>query len=142
MLVPPAPGFPPPRPFFTIEGILIVAGFCTAFTLPLWWRVRVDQRGVSRRLLGWTLWTWEEPESGMVGKRRTVRLVNPYRPLARRSLQLGLMAYNDLHTAMAAINQRYRLPSPPTVPSRLTLRLQRQAPGHHGSPRHQGRARK
>lgn len=123
VLVPPVPGFPPPRPFFTIEGVLIVAGFCTAITLPLWWRVRVDQRGVSRRLLGWTLWTWEELESGMVHKRRTVRLSNPHRPLARRSLQLGLMAYNDLQTAMAAINQRYRLPLPPPLPASLTLRL-------------------
>jgi hypothetical protein len=76
------------------------AGFLTQYLLH---RVRIDDRGVSRRILWmWDLWPWDSFTAGEV--RRGAGLcdyVDAHRPWWRKRLELGLLEKSDA----AAINE-------------------------------------
>ncbi len=94
-----------------------------ALLLPLRWRMRVGPNGVARRLLfNWDTWPWSDFASGRLQKLHPCTLLDPERPWWNRRLRLGCMAADDIREVMAAINVHYRLPPPPDVPDRLTIK--------------------
>jgi hypothetical protein len=99
-------------------GLIFVGGSLVA----LRWKMRIDNRGVSRRwFFRWDLWPWERISSGRIEKRHPHTLVDPDRPWWRRRLSLALMAPADITRAMELVNARYRLPGPPEIPNDLDI---------------------
>lgn len=100
--------------FLTIFFALPVAMAITG----LRWRLRVDENGVSRRLLfRWDLWSWSDLESGRVRKAYSHTL---YVPRSRR-LNLNFMDDNDVQEVISIMNLRYVLPPPPELPDSLKI---------------------
>lgn len=87
--------------------VLIFLGGAMWFSQYLWPRIRVDTRGISRRLFWrWDLWSWEEFESGHVRQGVIARSYkNPDRPWWRRKLQLGLLDDSDSESIDRLIQQ-------------------------------------
>lgn len=116
--------------FVQLRGPVDVAVGCSLFGLlgasmfvPLRWRVRLDQHGVSRRLLfRWDLWSWSTLASGRVDKLHPFRLHDPHRPWWRRRLALSYLASGDLQEVIAKINAHYKLPPPPELEDTLTFK--------------------
>jgi hypothetical protein len=101
--------------FFALLGVATV--------LPLRWRLRLGPDGIARRWLGrWDSWTWADFASGRIEKRHRHRFRDPERPWWRRRLTLDYMASDDIRDVVDAVNAHYRLPPPPDVPERLTLK--------------------
>jgi hypothetical protein len=104
-------------------GCVVFALLAAAMVFPLRWRLRLDQEGVSRRLLfRWDLWSWADLASGRLRKLHPYTLYDPERTWWRRKLGLGHMAPADIREAIATINTHYRLPPPPDVPDALTIK--------------------
>jgi hypothetical protein len=88
-------------------------------------RVRVDERGISRRILGWwELWPWEAFHAGEIqaGIRRW-SYESPTRPWWRRRLELGYLAEADREAIDALIRQVWTPPPVPPVPDAVTFQL-------------------
>ena len=100
--------------------------FIIAMFVPLRYALRIDDQGISQRLLFWwvDLWTWAEISSGRIEKRHPYTLYDPSRPWWRRRLSLGFghLAATDVARAMQRINMYYRLPSPPQLPDVLEIK--------------------
>ncbi|NOX55209.1 MAG: hypothetical protein GXP27_12390 [Planctomycetes bacterium] len=109
-------------PLETALPCLFYAICAVGAALPLRWRLRIDQHGISRRRLGWDLWEWSDFASGRIRKRLWYVFYDPERPWWRRKLDLGIMAAEDRREVIAAINTHYRLPPPPKIPAVLTIR--------------------
>ncbi|MEM7391840.1 MAG: hypothetical protein AAF492_05780 [Verrucomicrobiota bacterium] len=95
--------------------------FAALMGLSLRWKLRVDENGLSRRLIRWDLWTWSALESGRIRKLYPYTLFDPERPWWRRRLGLGSMDAGELQDVIAAVNTRYKLPSSPDTPDTLTI---------------------
>lgn len=103
---------------------------CALFTLisdamiyPLAWRLRIDSRGISRRrLVWWDVWTWDELASGRIRKLHSFTLCGPLRPWTRRKLRFDFLNSADRQMVVAVINTCYRLPPPPELPAKLTIK--------------------
>jgi cbb3-type cytochrome oxidase subunit 3 len=94
-----------------------------AMAYPLRWRLRVDQTGVSRRILfWWDSWPWADLSSGRIRKLYPYTLRDPERPWWLRTLRLKYMASKDIQEVISAINMYYKLPAPPDVPPTLTIK--------------------
>lgn len=91
------------------QTMVVLIFLCGAmwFAQYLWPQLRVDTRGISRRLLwGWDLWSWEEFESGHVRQGVIARSYkNPDRPWWRRQLQLGFLDDSDSESIDRLIHQ-------------------------------------
>jgi hypothetical protein len=73
--------------------ILLVAGALAI----LRWKVRIDDRGISRRwLYRWDHWPWDHIASGRIEKRHPHTLYDPSRPWWRRRLSLEILAAADI----------------------------------------------
>lgn len=104
--------------FVEITGLVVIMGFASIclllpFILNLLlraYRVRVDEVGVHYRgLLGWTLWPWEEFESGEVDQgTRMISFVNPKRPFLRRKLHV--VFFEDSDDLLSLCFERWRPP--------------------------------
>ncbi len=104
-------------------GCLMFGLVAVAVVVPLRWRLRVDEAGLSRRLLfQWDLWPWSDIESGRVRKLRSHTLYDPGRLLWNRWLSLGYMSEGDIQKVIEAVNERYVLPPPPDLPAKLTIK--------------------
>lgn len=91
--------------------------------LPIHWRLRIDQHGVSRRLLfWWDLWLWNDLASGRIQKIYPYTLKDPKRAWWNRTLRLSFMEPQDNQNVMTAINKHYKLPPAPVVPDELVLK--------------------
>ncbi len=102
-------------------GMFCALGF--AALVPLRWRVRRDDRGLSRRvLLRWDRWSWEDLASGRIGKLHPITLYDPTRPWGRRKLRLGYLTDHDIDEVIDAVNAHYRLPPPPVLSGKLTIK--------------------
>jgi len=73
-------------------------------------------------LLWWDLWRWSDLASGRVHKRHPHTLYDPERSWRQRKLRLGYMAASDIREVVSIVNRHYRLPPPPEVPERLTVK--------------------
>ncbi len=101
-----------------------IALVAAAMVIPLRWKIRVNEQGVSRRFLfHWDLWSWEDLASGRVSKRHAFILYDAKRPWWRRTLQLGYMNSDDIQELMSIVNRHYKLPPPPSVPATLEIRF-------------------
>lgn len=103
-------------------GFIVVGLFAFLLFLPLRWTLRVDRRGVSRRLLRWETWPWSDFEEGAVEKRHPFVLVNRRRGWWRRKLNLGYLTDADREQLLRRINEHYRLPPAPPIPESLEIR--------------------
>jgi hypothetical protein len=93
-----------------------------AMILPLRWAIRLDERGIWRRLLvRWELWPWEDFATGAIHKRHPISLIDRRRPLWRRRIRLDVMQRADWTHVLARVNQVYRLPPAPDLPAALEL---------------------
>jgi hypothetical protein len=102
---------------------VILAGVAGAMMLPLRWRLRLDEQGLQRRLLiRWDLWSWDDMASGRLKKTQSHTLLDPARPWWRRTLSFGYMTQEHVQSVVRAINAYYRLPAPPELPERLTIK--------------------
>ena len=91
--------------------------------IPLRWKLRVDQDGVSRRLFfRWDVWRWTDLASGQILKLHPYTLCDPNRVWWRRKLRLGYMDSGDIEEVISVINTHYQLPPPPDVPETLRPR--------------------
>ncbi|PHS02346.1 MAG: hypothetical protein COA78_21450 [Blastopirellula sp.] len=111
----------------TIEILLgclffLFMGSITAI-LPLTWKLRVDEQGMTRSLLGLSgrIWSWNDFASGRILKQHRT-LYDPARGWGRRTLILDFIGLESIQEVMAVINTHYQLPPPPAVPEKLTLR--------------------
>ena len=110
-------------PVDVFVGCVLYALLVAAMVVPLRWRVRIDQHGISRRLLfRWDLWPWAALASGRVRKLHPFTLHDPERPWWRRRLRLGCMASSDIQEVIAMVNTHYKLPPPPDIPAALTIK--------------------
>lgn len=115
------PGHGPPKLPTPYYGVLVLVA--VAMALPLRWAVRIDGRGVARRLLmSWDLWEWEVFTSGRIHKRYPFTFVDPERPWWRRTLRLGSLGKNDIKRVMELINAHYQLPPSPRLSAALKVR--------------------
>lgn len=106
----------------TAVGCVLFALAAPVILLPLRWKLRIDQHGVSRRLLmRWDLWRWDDVASGRVEKLLPYTLYDSERPWWRRRLRLEYAASGDIQEISSLINTHYRLPGPPDVPDQLTI---------------------
>jgi hypothetical protein len=112
-------------------GMLLLIILLTAVTLlggsiailGLRWRLRSDDRGLSRRrLIHWDLWKWDEFASGQIQKRGE-RLVAPSHSWWCREILLEIMASNDVLRVLEIVNTHYRLPDLGDMPESITIRL-------------------
>jgi hypothetical protein len=112
------------RPAFnTAVECAVCLMLALAMLVPLRWALRIDHRGVARRLLiGWDLWTWSDFGSGRIRKRHPYTLVDPERPPWWRSLRLGHMSQSDIKQALELINTQYRLPDLPQLSDTLAIK--------------------
>lgn len=109
-----------------IEGTIVVCTvWCVAamaMAIPLHWALRIDEVGVAcRRWNGWDLWTWSDFASGRIEKKHPIKLVDPEKPWARSTLNLGYLAEADQEEVLHRINEHYRLPPPPPVSEKLSI---------------------
>jgi len=106
-----------------ITGWVMFGGIACASMLPLRWRLRIDGQGLQRlRLFRWDLWSWDDMASGRLKKRFPYKLVDPARPLWRRTLNLEYLGGENTQIVFKAINAHYRLPEPPELPERLKIK--------------------
>lgn len=104
-------------------GCVLFALLAAAMVVPLGWKIRVDQHGISRRLFfRWDLWPWAALASGRVSKLHPFTLHDPERPWWRRRLRLGCMASSDIQEVISMVNTHYKLPPPPSIPGRLAIK--------------------
>lgn len=103
-------------------GCVLFAILAAAMILPLRWKLRLDENGVSRRLFRWDLWSWSDLQSGRIRKIYPYTLYDPERPWWRRRMRLGYMEANDIQEVISTVNTRYTLPLPPDVPDTLTIK--------------------
>lgn len=107
-----------------IARTLVVVGLLwLAMFAALQWKLRLDEHGISRRLLFyWDHWNWSDFASGRIRKLVSHTLYDQERPLWRRRLGLGFLEDRDRQVVLGIINAYYVLPPPPAVPETLTLR--------------------
>lgn len=104
-------------------GCALFALLAAAMVVPLRWKVRVDQRGISRRLLfGWDLWPWAALASGRISKIHPFTLHDPERASWRRRLRLEYMAPGDIQEVISMVNTHYKLPPPPSISTTLAIK--------------------
>lgn len=103
-------------------GYALFAILAAVMVVPLRWKVRVDQHGISRRIpFRCDLWSWEALASGRVSKLHRFTLHDPERPWWCRGLRLGYMASADIQQVMSMVNAQYKLPPPPNPSIPLTV---------------------
>ncbi len=120
------PALGPQRPFaervFAAAFFFAFAGFLTQY---LFHRIRIDHRGVSRRILWfWDLWSWDLFTAGEV--RRGAGLcdyVNPHRPWWRRRLELGFLEKSDAEAVSELIKRIWAPSLSAPVPETLRFEL-------------------
>lgn len=120
------PALGPQRPLGErVCAAAVFLAFAACLSQFLLHRIRVDQHGISRRILWWwDLWAWESFTSGEV--RRGVELSDyedPSRPWWRRRLRLGLLEESDATAINALIKRVWTPPPPEPIPETLTLEL-------------------
>ena len=96
-----------------------------ALVAPLFWRLRTDDAGLSRRLFGLVaFWPWRDFARGVIEKRLDGSMVHTewawWNP--RRRLALPLEG-PERREVINAINQHYRAPAPPDPPEALNVRV-------------------
>jgi hypothetical protein len=110
-------------PINVAAGIVSYCLLATAAALPLRWRLRINEEGMSRRLVfRWDLWSWADIGSGRIAKQHPYTLVDPARTRWLRKLRLGYLASGDRREVLDIINEHYQLPPPPDVPESLTIK--------------------
>jgi hypothetical protein len=106
-------------------GWAMFAAVDCAVVAALDWRLRLDESGMARRR--WFVcgdhWSWDDLASGRIGKLHPYTLADPIRPWWRRRLNLGCLAADDIQAVFAVINAHYRLPPPPDLPERMTIKF-------------------
>lgn len=102
--------------------LLLVALWFSQYLLP---RVRIDDRGVSRRILWtWDLWSWEEFASGTLqGGFSANEFISSARPWWRRTLSLGYLEQEDQTAIGGWIRRVWTPPHIEAIPETLSLRL-------------------
>ncbi len=106
-------------------GLVLMMGFfaipALLLTMPLFWKIRLDEKGISRRsFFRWDFWSWDDIASGRIIKSSSCSLYDPSRPVGHRSLTLHL-SFKDYQEVMAAINEHFQLPSAPEIPESITV---------------------
>ncbi len=93
------------------------------FSIPLGWRVRIDDAGLTRRWL-WLreTWPWDDFAAGKVEKHPGYKLKHTQRPLWRRWCSLGFLPDADRDAVLDSVNRYYATPEAPTIPDSLALR--------------------
>ena len=110
-----------PADFIAVFLPLALLGL--AMVMFLCWKLHVDDRGVSRRVLFRPdLWSWDDFASGSITKAYPYTFVDPRRAWWRRKLRLGYLSEHDIAQVVGVINAHYRLPPPPEVPERLEIK--------------------
>jgi hypothetical protein len=93
-----------------------------AATIPLRFRLRVDQSGITRRRVFWgPAWHWSDFASGRILK-KGFRIVDPSRPWGDRKLTLDYLSDSDRRDVFNSVNRFYRLPPAAKLPEKLELR--------------------
>lgn len=93
--------------------IALAGGFILWMVVALSWRLRIDNIGISRRLLWfWSLWTWDDFASGRIQKKSSGEFYDPER---RRSLQIGYLPQDVLRSVFDRINESYVAPPAPPI---------------------------
>ncbi len=91
-------------PAFVVCPLLI-----PLLTYPLFWKLRVDENGLSRRRFWfWDHWSWDDFATGAIEKRESFQLYDPKRRLGFRCLDLGCLDRDDRREVIQAINRYYR----------------------------------
>jgi hypothetical protein len=111
------------RPPDNVLGCLVVISVGVVLLLAAFrWVLRIDQRGLARRILfWWDRWDWTDLASGRIEKRQS-SLVDPQRPWWRRKLRLEWLTSEDRQSVVERINEHYRLPPAPPVPESLRVK--------------------
>ena len=101
-----------------VGACLLIAVFSMQF---LFARLKVDQHGISRRILWWwDLWPWEAFANGDVQDAGCFHYSLPTRPVWRRTLALAI---DDPHAINDLILQVWKRPPPEPVPEAMSLRV-------------------
>ena len=107
-----------------VFGAVTIGVIATGVAAVLRWRLRVDDRGISRRrLLGWDLWPWEAFEEGRVveGEDASNSYICREKPLWARKLSLGLLE-EEVQENLVRIIQRF-IARPPASPLPADLHI-------------------
>jgi hypothetical protein len=106
-----------------VTVFLMLTAVATAAFLTSQWRLLLDEHGITRkRCFLRDRWSWDDFASGLIQKRGGCTLVDSTRPWWRRKLNLGFLAGDEIEILLAAINEHYKIPPPPTLPERLTIK--------------------
>ncbi len=112
----------PPKP--GAEYVAAAAAACSVLGIgPFYWKLRVDQHGISRRRwCGWDHWPWEEFAHGrfQVGRSSLAFVDARAAWFCPRRLDLGLLAQADKEQVLRWI-ERVWVPPPIEVPEEISL---------------------
>lgn len=114
-------------PWEVLGVVVMVAIFGSLFVLPLAWRLRLGDQGITRQVFCWqSTWLWEAFEAGLIEKRLDGKLVHhgvPWWRWFHRCLTPGHLKKSDRDQLIAAINDHYQVPPLPTLPETLSLKM-------------------
>ncbi len=110
--------------FFHVIMSGIFLGIAVLTTIPLFWKIRLDEKGISRfSFFRWDFWSWDDIASGRI-KKTDLEIVGTLcdssRSFGNRSLVLHL-TLKEYQEVLAAINEHCQLPPPPEIPESIIV---------------------